>query len=89
MTAQSRVDLTKETHHGRSEKIHHAERREGKLLRNLRLLVLCLRVPGKRLSLRAKQLPMWVPQTKLRSVGWLCPARRILVGGVKNTTQSQ
>ncbi len=51
MTTQSRVGISKETHHGRSEKVHRAEDREDKLLRNLRLLILFLRVPGKRLSL--------------------------------------
>ena len=84
MTAQSRVGVSKETHHGRSENVHHAEDHEDKLLRNLRLLVLFLRVPGKRLSLRANQLPMWLPQANRRSLGWLCPARRTVVGGVSN-----
>jgi hypothetical protein len=51
VTAQSRVGISKETHHGRSEKNHRPEDHEDKLLRNLRLLILCLRVPGKRLSL--------------------------------------
>ena len=74
----------KEIHHGQSENVHHAAGCEGKLLRNLRLCILFLRVPGKRLSLRANQLPMWVPHTKLRSVGWLCPACRTVVGGVSD-----
>ena len=81
MTTQSRVGISKETHHGRSEKNHRAEDCQDKLLRNLRLLILCLRMPGKRLSLRANQLPMWLPQANSGSVGRLCPARRTVAGG--------
>ena len=33
------------------------------------------------------QLPMWLPQANLWSVSRLCPAHRILVGGVNNPTQ--
>lgn len=73
---------TKETHHGRSEKIHLAKDCEDMLLRNLRVLILFLRVPGKCLSLRADKLSMWLPQTNFRSVGRL-PRPPVSVGGVK------
>ncbi len=42
-------------------------------MRRLRLLFLFLRVPGKRLSLRAYQLPMWLPQANRRSIGRCAP----------------
>jgi len=35
--------------------------------------ILFLRVPGQRLSLRANQLPMWLPQANRGSVSWVCP----------------
>ena len=44
MTTQSRVGISKETHHGRSEKVHRAEDYEDQLLRSLRLLFLFLRM---------------------------------------------
>jgi len=86
VTTQSRVGISKETHHGRSEKNHRAEARQDKLLRNLRMRILFLRVPGKRLSLRANQLPMWLPQANRRSVGQLCPARHNPAGGDTDST---
>ena len=43
--------------------------------------ILFLRMPGKCLSLRANQLPMWLPQANSGSVGRLCPARRTVAGG--------
>ncbi|MCS6328844.1 MAG: hypothetical protein H8K06_17405 [Nitrospira sp.] len=73
MTTQSRVVISKETDHGRYEKIHLAEDRKGRLLRNLRLRVLFLRVPGQCLSLRADQLPMWLPQANRGTVSRFCP----------------
>lgn len=75
--------MTKEIHHGRSNKIHLTAHREDQLLRNLRLLFLFLRVPGQCLSMRANQLPMRLPQAHLQSVGRLCPAHRNPVGGAK------
>ena len=42
--------------------------------------ILFLWMPGQRLSLRANQLPMWLPQANGRSVGRLCLARRIVAG---------
>lgn len=86
MTTQLRVDISKETHHDRRKQIHHAEDREGNLLRNLRLCILFLRVPGKCLSLRTKQLPMWLPHANRRTVGRLCPARRTVAGGAQIAT---
>ena len=89
MTAQSRVDITKETHHGRREKVHLAEDREDQLLRNLRMLILFLRLPAKRLSLRANQLPMWLPQANLRSVGCYAPPTGLWwAGSTKNSIDS-
>ena len=35
--------------------------------------ILFLRMPGKCLSLRANQLPMWLPRANSGSVGRLCP----------------
>ncbi|MBP9159034.1 MAG: isoprenylcysteine carboxylmethyltransferase family protein [Sphingobium sp.] len=43
--------------------------------------ILFLRMPDKCLSLRANQLPMWLPQAILRPVEKLCPARRTVAGG--------
>ena len=43
--------------------------------------ILFLRMPGKCLSLRANQLPMWLPRANSGSVGRLCPVRRTVAGG--------
>jgi hypothetical protein len=80
---------TKETCNGRFKEYHLTEQREGKLLRNLRLRNLFLRVPEKCMSLPGEQLPMWLPQSALRRpVSWIDFAHRIAVGEVKGGVES-
>ena len=70
-------------HHGRHENIHLAEDRQDRVLWNVRLFVLFVRMPGQRLPLRAEQLSMWLPDANRRTLSRLFPAHRIPVSGTE------
>lgn len=74
----------KETYNGRFKECQFTEDREDKLLRNLRLRDLFLRMPEKRMPLQGEQLSMWLPSARRRPVISICLAHRIPVGEVES-----